>query len=222
MIDDAKLAKRINQAIRKDDRVSAQPIEVVVSEGLVTLDGNVQSYRRKLAAQEIAASFDDCKDVINNLAVEPVGPIQDETVADNVRNALKSNADVPVQSITESVTAGKVNLSGSVENNWERLLAEDVARSARGVKEVHNYLLVDTRSAVTDQELAGEIQEAFRHTRGLRLANVKVAYSGNTVVLSGNVEKLWQKEMAETVAKRFRCWELRNEITVTGVEPPKE
>ena len=46
------MAKLIQAAILFDDRLSVQPIEVAVEDGIVTLTGAVQSYRPKLAPQE--------------------------------------------------------------------------------------------------------------------------------------------------------------------------
>jgi osmotically-inducible protein OsmY len=43
-----------------------------------------------------------------------------------------------------------------------------------------------------------------------------VAVTGDTAVLSGEVQQLWQKEAAAVVTRRFRIHTLRNDITVIG------
>jgi len=62
------------------------------------------------------------------------------------------------------------------------------------------------------------MQAALSYSRGLRDQGIDVAVVGDTAVLSGEVRELWHKEMAETVARRFRVREVRNDIVVTGGE----
>jgi osmotically-inducible protein OsmY len=59
------------------------------------------------------------------------------------------------------------------------------------------------------------------HARGLRDADVRVAVSQGLIVLSGEVDHLWQKETAGAVAERFRPVLLRNDILVrsSGQQP---
>lgn len=216
MPSDEELAKSMKQAILRDERLSFQPIDLSVDEGLVTLSGSVQTYRRKLAAHEAVSSFEGCRDVINNLTVEPLDPPTDEEIANNVRAALNSHADVTKQTITVSVTRGIVKLSGNVGDQWERVVVKDVALSVRGVRDVQNLLTVDLLEQMADWKLEQNIEEAFFHTRGLKNTKINVAVTGGAVVLSGEVPKLSQKEMAEKVVQRFRFMHVHNEIVVTG------
>jgi osmotically-inducible protein OsmY len=216
VVTDQQLAELIRTAFIHDDRLSAQPVEVLVDNGVVTLRGTVQSFRRKLAAQEIAGQFEYVRDVQNHLLVEPAAGTADIEVAEHVRSALGAHADVTQEAITVAVEGGNVTLTGHVGSTWERAQAEDVARSARGVREVNNLLMVDALEAVAEEQLGEQIRAAFAHTRGLRDAEIHVAVSDAAVVLSGEVENLWQKQMAQSVAERFRLVRLRNEILVRG------
>jgi osmotically-inducible protein OsmY len=213
---DKTLGKFIKDAMLKDERISGQPIIISVHKGIVSLSGSVQTYRRKLAAQEIASSFEGCRGVKNELVVEPAGPIPDEEVAHNVRDALNAHADITKETIAISATGGIVSLNGNVGSNWERIVAEDVTRSARGVKDVQNLLVVDLPAKMEDKRLEQDIQEALSHARGLKERNIGVAVSEGAVVLSGQALGLAQKEMAERVVRRFRFREIRNDIIVTA------
>ena len=105
---DEELARLVTQAIQRDERLSSQQIEISVNEGVVTLIGSVQSYHRKIAAAEVASSFEGCCDIINDLTVEPPDHLRDEEIADNVRAALYSQADTIEGSIVVSVASGVV------------------------------------------------------------------------------------------------------------------
>jgi osmotically-inducible protein OsmY len=216
MIRDEELVGRIKHALLLNETLSEHPIQVTAANGIVTLEGAVQTHRRKLAAHDIAASFDGCRGVLNELKVEPPGPLPDHDVANHVRAALDAHADITKEVITVSVTGGMATLNGRVGSNWERILAEDIALSARGVRGVQNHVIVDLPGEIEDEALSREIQDALSITRGLREADIQVAVAANTAVLSGEVTALWQKEAADSVVRRFRVTNVRNEILVTG------
>jgi len=213
---DEALVNRIRQALLTDERVSERPIDVVVTNGVVTLKGTVQSYRRKLAVHDIAAAFDGCRDVINELVVEPPRRRSDDEIGNYVRAALGAHADITNEVIAVTVSEGSVTLAGHVASDWESSIAEDVAMSARGVRSVRNLLVVDMAREIEDQALSHNIRDALRWTRGLRDASIEVAVTGDTAVLSGEVDQLWQKEAAAMVVRRFRIYRVRNDLVVTG------
>lgn len=213
---DNALAERVGAAFMKDERLSAQPVHVAVQDGVIVLAGTVQTYRRKLAAHEISASFEGCRDVVNELAVEPVVGIMDDEIGDNVRAALHVHADITKAAIAVSVAAGEATLAGHVGSHWERVIAEDVARSARGVRDVTNLLVVDTVEKVEAKQLSQDIAEALAQTSGLKDADVHIAVTDNAVVLSGEVARLWHKAAAEAVVRRLWHRQIRNDIAVTG------
>ena len=214
MINDMKLAERIESALMRNKRLSAQPIRVIVKNGSVTLEGGVQTYRRKLAAQEIAAGFDGCRHVTNNIEVRPPERLPDSKIASYVRRALRVHADLEKESVTVSVKEGVVSLKGNVSTQWERAIAEDVARSAIGVREVQNLLFIDPDAVAENVSICEEIKRVFSQTRGLKGEKIDVALGAGILVLSGSVNELWKKEMVESVANRFGLLQIRNDIVV--------
>jgi hypothetical protein len=114
MLNDEDLSGLVERAIRKDERVYLQPIDISVDDGIVTLTGTVRSHRRKLVAYEIASSFEGCRDVVNKLAVDPEAPLPDMEVANNVVSSLNVSADIAPDAITVAVTDGVASLSGAV------------------------------------------------------------------------------------------------------------
>jgi len=214
VISDQQLAQLIQDSLLSDGRLSAGPVLVSVSQGVVVLKGTVQSYRRKLAAQQITAQFDYVRDVENQLKVEPACVTADEKVAQNVRQSLDAHSEVTKQAITVSVESGIVTLTGNIASPWERIQAEDAARSARGVRDVINLLVIDAIEMVVNDQMSQRIRTALRHARGLRHAEINVAVSESAVILSGQVDHLWQKDAAQGVAEQFRPVHLQNNIQV--------
>jgi osmotically-inducible protein OsmY len=211
---DDELVEDVRRLLIQDGQLAEHPIHVEANRGIITLAGSVLSYRRKQLAGRIAASVHGCRTVINNLEVRPTGTVADAEIVEHVRAALRAHADITKAAITVNTSMGTVTLHGTVGSAWERAIAEDVALSCRGVRRVSNNLIIDPVIKVEDGAIAREITTALSHTAGLQNAQVRVAVSGGTVVLSGEVEELWQRERAEEVAERYRLISVRNDIEV--------
>lgn len=216
MVQDNTIEGAIRQVLISDKRLSAQVIEVAVQDGIVLLSGTVQSYRRAVAAVDLVSSCHGVVEVVNNLKVEPPKNVTDAQVADNVRAALDSNEDVVKDAITVSVSTGIAILQGSVADIWQSTIAEDIARSARGVRDVRNLLVASVGSVLSDEETAREIQETICRVCGESTVNVRVAVNGHKVVLSGTVNTQAQKAAAREVVRRFGLLHIRNDIRVVS------
>ena len=184
MTNDIELASRIESALLKDSRLSGQPIGIRVKNGEVTLEGWVQTFRRKLAAQEIASSFEGCRHVSNKIEVRPPEPMPDIKIASYVRRGLRLHADLAKESVTVSVREGIASLKGNVSSQWERTIAEDVARSAIGVRDVQNVLVIDPAAVMKNVHICEEIKNVLSQTRGLINERIDVALGAGTLVYS--------------------------------------
>ncbi|MGD8413033.1 MAG: BON domain-containing protein [Candidatus Latescibacterota bacterium] len=214
---DMELAVKIRESLMRDERLSAHAINVAVVGGVVTLRGTVQSYRRKLAAIEIVESIRGCKSIVDGIVVIPDVTPSDETIAENVRIALDTHSDITKEVITVSVRNGVVKLEGRVASSWERSLARDVALGVRGVRDVKDLLIVDLGGKIEDEALMRNIQAAISESSELQDSDIRVAVTGNTAVLSGEVTDLWRKRRAGQIANRFRVSSVRNDVQVNSV-----
>ena len=163
---DHDLEEDVRKAMVYDKRLSAQLIDVTVKDAIVYLTGTVQYYGRAVAAYEVAASVPGVREVSKRLVVEPPGDFRDDAVANHVRAALDAHSEVMKAAITVSVSGGVATLEGSVRDTWQYAVAEDVARSARGVRDVRNWLAVDIGQQIDDEETAYDILFAIQHFCG--------------------------------------------------------
>ena len=212
---DRDLEEAVRKAMIYDKRLSSQPIEISVKDAIVCLTGTVQFYGRAVAAYQVAASVPGVREVSKRLVVEPPGNVPDDEVANYVRAALDAHSEVVKAAITVSVSGGVATLEGSVRDTWQYAVAEDIARSARGVRDVRNLLVVDLLEQINDEEISYEIQSAIRHICGRSAAGVKVAVNDRAVVLSGTVAMLPTKQHAERIARNYGALYVRNDIEVT-------
>jgi osmotically-inducible protein OsmY len=64
----------------------------------------------------------------------------DEEILSGVLNALHHNSGVPQDRVRVEIRRGRAVLSGVVEQDYERTLAEQIAATAPGVQEVINEI----------------------------------------------------------------------------------
>lgn len=76
----------------------------------------------------------------------------DERLTEAVSEAFYENDNVDASEISVKVKDGEVTLDGSVESREMKRMAEDLAESITGVKEVINHLRVHKRQSGTDTE----------------------------------------------------------------------
>ena len=70
----------------------------------------------------------------------------DERIREDVCELLQ-DADLDATEIEVKVQGGEVTLEGTVEDRWAKREAEDIVAQARGVKDCHNHLRVQSRDS---------------------------------------------------------------------------
>lgn len=138
---DSQLESNIRDAMLWDPDVDSTKIDISVSAGVVTLEGDVDSYW-KISRAEDNANLLGVVAVKNKLAVVPEEDILDEDIAEDIVNALTRNYLTDIDDITVKVEDGSVTLTGSVTSWTAFRSAEDTAFFTAGVREVDNQLQI--------------------------------------------------------------------------------
>jgi osmotically-inducible protein OsmY len=116
-------------------------IKVKVSNGDLTLLGEVPWTYQRQAAQEAVHSVKGVRSINNMIKVAP------ETVGgdirDSIEDALDRQASLQSNRINVTVRDGVVNLDGSVAKCADLALAERISWSTQGVKAVEDHLRVN-------------------------------------------------------------------------------
>ncbi len=208
------LEHQVNQSIMQSAELSSLPILIKAHGGVVTLDGQVQSYRRKLVAQLIAESCEGVSTVVNNLTVTPRLGVPDESVAQGAKQRLRMKGNLPIRAIRVDVRGGTLTLTGYVKNEHERRNAADVGAAADGVRKVCNLLIVNPHLALENLELANTICAEVRRTPGMGDQQLTVSVVDETARISGQVDDLWKKDFIEQVVRRHEILNVCNDIVV--------
>jgi osmotically-inducible protein OsmY len=137
-----KLREDIQVAMDSDSTLAGWDIRIRVTQGVVTLSGNVKSPYQKEHATEVASRILGVKDVLNDLEVSRLDKYSHTALEERLRSRLK--ADWETHSVAGKIDIkaknGIATLSGEV-NTWSEY--EEAARVATltdGIWEVLNRL----------------------------------------------------------------------------------
>lgn len=140
--DDNEIKVNVEKVLEWNPTLDASQIKVSVDASKVILEGSVDSFWKKVYAEELAAATSGVVDVTNNLAVVPSKQVVDEAIAKDVTEALQRNAAVDADSVGVKVENGLVTLTGTVQNWGAKTAAFFAALYTRGVVHVDDRLTV--------------------------------------------------------------------------------
>jgi osmotically-inducible protein OsmY len=127
---------------REPSQKSDGLIEVLVEDGVVTLDGQVPSLSHKRLAGVLAWWVPGSRDVVNTLETIPPQEDNDDEITDAVRLVLEKNPFVDASQIRVSTANTVVTLEGMVANETEKRMAEFDAWYVFAVDKVTNKIVV--------------------------------------------------------------------------------
>ena len=199
MITDKELQHAVEQELRWEPSVDAEHIGVSVKNGVVQLDGHVDSYGEKWGAERAAMRIANVKAVASEFKVElPSSDTRtDADIARAALNLLQWNLMVP-DTVKVQVTDGWLTLKGAVEWQYQKEEAERSVRSLMGVKTIVNEITVTPK--VSAVGVKSKIEDAFKRSAEIDAGHIQVEAIGSAVTLRGNVRSWVEREEAERVA----------------------
>src|SRR5256886_635294 len=197
---DEQIQADVLEELKWDSRVRPNEIGVVVKDGIVTLTGWVDSYLKKIHAEEAAHRVQGVLAVANDIEVRlpSFAERTDADLAAAVLNALKWDAAIPAGTLDVTVSKGWVTLKGEVEYAFQKRDAERAVERLSGVKGVTNLIVVKPRVSPTD--LKQQIERALVRNAETDAQRITVEVQGNKVILRGTVRSYAEKKAAADAA----------------------
>lgn len=149
---DAWIHGSAQTSLMLNTNLNAFRISSSVEDGVVTLEGEVETSTDKALAEELVEGIDGVTRVNNNLTVRHEdddddnggvrATLNDGRIFTVLKSRLLMSGDVSGRDIEVEVDDGVVTLSGEVETSSERDLALEMARNTNGVSNVRDNLRV--------------------------------------------------------------------------------
>jgi osmotically-inducible protein OsmY len=139
---DADIAAAATLALEWDAVVPIDQIDLTVSQGWITLRGEVEWHHQREDADRVVRRLSGVRGVTNEIRMRPRTISSPTALKEHIENALVRRARVDAHRITVETTAagGRVILRGAVSSWAERHEAESTAWLAPGIESVDNQI----------------------------------------------------------------------------------
>ncbi len=209
------LQKDVQDAIKWEPLLNAAEIGVTAKDGVITLTGVVDSYSKKLEAENAAKNVAGVKAVVEKIVVAfgHMGVKNDNEVAGEVVTAFKHNWEIPDEKVKVKVEQGWLTLDGVVQWNYQKEAAQKAVRYLAGVKGVTNNISVTPDGHDSIEKL--DIEHALARNWAIDDEDIQVGVIGNRVTLNGTVDSVYQKDEAGRIAWNAPgVWSVDNELVI--------
>jgi osmotically-inducible protein OsmY len=137
---DPEIARDAVAAIKSQLPISSEHIKIVVKNGWVTLEGQVEWQYQRQTAEVAVRRIKGVKGVSNLIQLKPRA--RPDEIKKKIEEAFKRSAEVDANRIMVETNGSEVVLKGTVRSWVEREEAERVAWSAPGVTKVSDQIIV--------------------------------------------------------------------------------
>ncbi len=197
---DSAVTECVRAALREDPAVDASRITVRVTDGIVTLSGEVSNLASKDFADREAKKIDGVRGVVNELTATPAYRTDSE-IARDIKWRLLSASSVRPGDLTVNVYEGVAKLHGVVSSWAEHEQAALLASEVRGVRKVDNEIRVEYQAQRPDDQIRSDILAAFRRDVYLTGLPISATVQDGVATLTGSVGSAYEKQRAESDAR---------------------
>jgi len=225
---DIEIQTDVADALFVDPVTESFEIDVSVNDNVVTLDGKVDSYLEKKAAERVATSIGGVKEVNNLITYAYKTSRSDTELANEIKAALQWDNLVDDALVQVSVKNRKVTLQGTVGSAAEKRRAMAKAWLPAGIKDVDASRLMVERWArdadlrtekyvqKSDDKIKDAVDKAILYDPRVLSTKLNTRVNNGRVTLTGKVNTLSAKQAAaEDARNTVGVIRVKNQIKVT-------
>jgi osmotically-inducible protein OsmY len=215
MKSNAELQADVQNAIKWEPLLHAAEIGVTAKDGIVSLTGTVDSYNKKLEAENATKRVIGVKALVEKIEVKYPNSWQKTNIeiAEEALTALNSNWSVPKDKVTVKVENSWITLEGELPWNFQKEAAKTAVNHLLGVKGVTNNILIKAENH--DEIEQKDVENAINRSLSLNDHDIRVSVAGTTVTLKGTVSSWYQREEVGRIAWNTPgIWRVVNELEV--------
>lgn len=182
---DKQLQQDVEDELRWEPKLNSANIGVTVKQGAVSLNGTVDTYAEKWAAEGATKRVFGVRTIAQDLKVKVLNDHKqsDGDIAAAVLSALKWDVYVP-STVTAKVQDGNVTLEGQVSWNFERDSAERAVRYLMGVISISNFITLKPETSAA--KVKEKVEAALQRQATKDANSIHVDTSGGKVTLTGH------------------------------------
>jgi len=139
---DAEIRENIEKVLLWHPDMDSKDIDAAVDRGWVTLRGTVDTYWRKIRAEQLITGLNGVLGITNELAVVPTRDVADKVIAEDIQAAVERQSNIAPDLIDITVSGGKVTITGSVPSLPAYRAIQRIAENTFGVVTVDNQVVI--------------------------------------------------------------------------------
>jgi osmotically-inducible protein OsmY len=139
---DADIARAVRHVLQWDALVPDERIQSTVSDGWVTLEGDVTLWHERQDAERAVLRLEGVVGVINKITIAR-RRVDPEELREEIEYALERRADREAERLRIEIHDGAVDLFGRVHSWQERRAVVGSISHAPGVTEIRDHLRID-------------------------------------------------------------------------------
>ncbi len=224
--DDAEIRDRIEKRFAKAGLEQDTDIEIRVEDGVVHLEGIALSLHDAREAERLARKV--AKTVINEIRVFPERPRSDRKIRKDAEKAIYSFARYGVfDAVDLRVDSGLVSLHGFVLDSARRRDLEDRLARIDGVRDVHNDLRLQGRSAYDERLRRQLYARIYGDPLFVQYASwpeppVRIFVDRGRVTLAGTVASKVEQTALGLMARESLAFSVQNGVQVESDRPKED
>jgi osmotically-inducible protein OsmY len=139
---DTDIARSVRETLEWHPQVPEERIQTTVSDGWVTLTGEVDRWSQSSEAERAVRPIRGVRGISNQITIKP-SMVTEAAIRETIEEALERRAERQAERIQIEIHDGTVALRGTVRSWAERQSIVGAAGHAPGVRQVEDHLRTD-------------------------------------------------------------------------------